>query len=61
MPCTCVQRGLPMANDPAIWEHARKTNAALISKDEDFVDRWLMDPAPLSLLWIRRGTVRAAR
>ena len=47
--------GLQIANDPVIWEHARKANATLISKDEDFVDRWLLDPAPVSLIWIRKG------
>ncbi|MBY0496908.1 MAG: DUF5615 family PIN-like protein [Cyanobacteria bacterium] len=43
------------ATDPDIWEHARRQNAAIISKDEDFVDRWLLDSAPVSLVWIRKG------
>ena len=34
---------------------ARPTPTLRSSKDEDFVDRWLLDPAPVSLLWIRRG------
>jgi predicted nuclease of predicted toxin-antitoxin system len=33
---------LHAADDPVIWEHARQNIAVLISKDEDFVDRWLM-------------------
>jgi predicted nuclease of predicted toxin-antitoxin system len=36
------------ADDPVIWEHARQNIAVLISKDEDFVDRWLMSDAPVA-------------
>jgi predicted nuclease of predicted toxin-antitoxin system len=43
------------ATDPHIWEHARQQNAVIISKDEDFVDRWLLDQAPVTLIWIRKG------
>ena len=43
------------ATDPDIWEHARQQNAVIISKDEDFVDRWLLDQAPVTLIWIRKG------
>ena len=25
------------------------------SKDEDFVDRWLLSEAPVALIWIRKG------
>ena len=46
---------LVKASDPDIWEHARRQNAIIISKDEDFVDRWLLDQAPVALIWIRRG------
>jgi predicted nuclease of predicted toxin-antitoxin system len=47
--------GLQAAGDPVIWEHARKSNAVIISKDEDFVDRWLLSDAPVALIWIRKG------
>jgi predicted nuclease of predicted toxin-antitoxin system len=43
------------ANDPDIWEHARRRDAIIISKDEDFVDRWLMDEASVGLIWLRKG------
>jgi predicted nuclease of predicted toxin-antitoxin system len=46
---------LHAADDPIIWEHARQSNAVLISKDEDFVDRWLLSDAPVALIWIRKG------
>lgn len=47
--------GLLGAADPDIWAHARQQDAVIISKDEDFVDRWLMDEAPVGLIWIRKG------
>jgi len=47
--------GLQAAGDPVVWEHARKSNAVIISKDEDFVDRWLLSDAPVPLIWIRKG------
>jgi predicted nuclease of predicted toxin-antitoxin system len=47
--------GLQFADDPVVWEHARKSTAVIISKDEDFVDRWLLSDAPVALVWIRKG------
>jgi predicted nuclease of predicted toxin-antitoxin system len=47
--------GLLKADDGAVWEHARRHDAAIVSKDEDFVDRWLMDKRPVGLIWIRKG------
>ena len=38
-----------------IWEHARAAQAVIISKDEDFVDRWLLSDQPVPLVWIRKG------
>jgi predicted nuclease of predicted toxin-antitoxin system len=45
---------LHTASDPAIWEHARTANAIIISKDEDFVARWLFEPQ-VRFIWIRKG------
>jgi predicted nuclease of predicted toxin-antitoxin system len=47
--------GLQAASDDAIWEHARKENAVVVSKDEDFVDRWLTSQRPVTLIWLRKG------
>jgi len=44
-----------MAGDAAIWEQAAKDDRVLISKDEDFVDRWLLNATPIALVWIRKG------
>jgi predicted nuclease of predicted toxin-antitoxin system len=47
--------GLHASADSVVWDEARRTNAVIISKDEDFVDRWLMKPEGVPLIWVRRG------
>jgi predicted nuclease of predicted toxin-antitoxin system len=47
--------GLETADDPVIWERARRENTVIISKDEDFVDHWLLSVEPVRLVWIRKG------
>jgi predicted nuclease of predicted toxin-antitoxin system len=47
--------GFHTADDQAIWRWAESENAVIISKDEDFVDQWLLSPQPASLVWIRKG------
>ena len=47
--------GLQAASDPAIWQHATEAQATIISKDEDFVDRWLLSNKPVAVIWIRKG------
>ncbi len=47
--------GLQAASDPVLWEHASQAKAVIISKDEDFVDRWLLSETPAALIWIRKG------
>jgi predicted nuclease of predicted toxin-antitoxin system len=46
---------LQAASDAAVWEYARRENAVLVSKDEDFVDGWLLTEQSTSLIWIRKG------
>jgi len=50
-----------MAGDAAIWEQAAKDDRVLISKDEDFVDRWLLNATPIALVWIRKGNSSISR
>jgi predicted nuclease of predicted toxin-antitoxin system len=38
------------AGDAAIWEYAGANGCVLLTKDEDFVDRWLLSPAPIALV-----------
>ena len=47
--------GLHTADDLAIWEPARNDQATIISKDEDFVDRWILSNQPVPFIWIRKG------
>jgi predicted nuclease of predicted toxin-antitoxin system len=47
--------GLHAVDDRDVWEHARREGAVIISKDQDFVDRWLLSESPVTLIWIRKG------
>lgn len=47
--------GLQAADDPVVWDRARLEDTVIISKDEDFVDHWLLSDQPVSLVWIRKG------
>jgi len=47
--------GLLADDDSKIWDHARKEKAIIISKDEDFADRWLLSKENVALVWIRKG------
>ena len=47
--------GLETADDPVIWERARSEDTVIVSKDEDFVDHWLLSAQPVPLVWIRKG------
>ena len=40
---------------PAIWKLAQEQQSVVVSKDEDFVDRWLLSNGEVSLVWIRKG------
>jgi predicted nuclease of predicted toxin-antitoxin system len=42
-------------DDGIIWDYARKNQAVIISKDEDFADRWLLNNEGVALVWIRKG------
>ncbi|HEX5219506.1 MAG TPA: DUF5615 family PIN-like protein [Verrucomicrobiae bacterium] len=33
----------------------RNEPSVIISKDEDFVDHWLLSDQPVALIWIRKG------
>jgi predicted nuclease of predicted toxin-antitoxin system len=47
--------GFHAADDPVIWARANSEQATIISKDEDFVDHWLLSDQPVSLVWVRKG------
>lgn len=56
--------GLRDADDGLIWDHALRTSAAIVTKDEDFAARaaYTTDTAPV-VVWLRVGntTNRALR
>jgi len=47
--------GLHTLHDTGIWERARTEESVIISKDEDFVDHWLLSSQPVPFVWIRKG------
>ncbi len=47
--------GFHAADDPVVWGRAKSEQAVIISKDEDFVDHWLLSDRPVSFVWIRKG------
>jgi predicted nuclease of predicted toxin-antitoxin system len=49
--------GLGVASDDAIWGHAARTGAALMTKDEDFAALTERRPNGPQVVWIRVGNV----
>ena len=50
-----VEHGLQAVDDPLIWQFAQAKSLVIVSKDEDFVDRWLLKPEGVRVVWIRKG------
>ena len=48
---------LGVASDTAIWRHAARTGATLLTKDEDFVALANGDPSGPQVVWIRIGNI----
>jgi predicted nuclease of predicted toxin-antitoxin system len=47
--------GLEADEDSVVWQHARNEKTVIVSKDEDFADRWLLQDDGVTLIWIRKG------
>ncbi|MBI2814987.1 MAG: DUF5615 family PIN-like protein [Opitutae bacterium] len=47
--------GLLQADDAAIWAHAERTGAAILTKDEDFAERAKTASGPSAVVWLRIG------
>ncbi len=47
--------GLERADDGAIWAYAAANGHAIVSKDEDFAERALLEGPPPKVVWIRLG------
>ena len=51
--------GLATASDEAIRSHAAKINAVIVTKDEDFAVRGILQEGP-AIVWVRIGNTRRA-
>lgn len=47
--------GYQSASDSEIWNCAKKNDFVIVTKDEDFHVRSLLDGSPPKILWIRSG------
>ncbi len=50
--------GLSAATDPVIWDYAAGVNAIIVTKDEDFAQRKVLNPAGPRVVWIRLPNTR---
>jgi predicted nuclease of predicted toxin-antitoxin system len=53
--------GLRHAKDPLIWDYAVKHQAAILTKDEDFVDRFRRRAGVPVIIWLRIGNASNRR
>lgn len=52
---------LESAEDPEIWDFARRNGYMIVSKDDDFHQRSFLFGAPPKVLWVRLGNCSTAR
>lgn len=50
--------GMQAASDPAIWDHALRGDAAIITKDEDFALRKALTQGGPTVIWVRVPNTR---
>ena len=50
-----VDVGLADAGDSQIWDYAFEFEAIIITKDEDFASRIILNPKGPAIVWIRKG------
>jgi predicted nuclease of predicted toxin-antitoxin system len=53
-----VNLNLGQSSDTIIWSFAVRTNAAIISKDEDFAQLTVMRTESVPVIWLRFGNCR---
>ena len=49
---------LHTADDPAVWRCAEADDSIIVTKDENFVDRWLLSNEPVRLAGSEKGTAQ---
>ena len=52
--------GMRHAKDTVIWEYAVREQAVIVSKDEDFVERFRRKPGGPVIVWLRIGNAANA-
>ncbi len=52
--------GLRGASDRRIWDHARDNGFVIVSKDDDFRQRSLLEGAPPKVVWLQVGNAGTA-
>ena len=52
--------GLERADDRAIWNRAIEIGAVILTKDEDFAVRVVLEPGGPSVVWVRFGNTTRA-
>ena len=52
--------GLRDASDPTIWAYAERQQAIVVTKDEDFVDRFRRQASGPVIVWLRIGNAANA-
>ncbi len=53
--------GLQRATDHEVWEHARRDDYLLVSKDSDFNDLAFVHGPPPKVVWLRVGNASPTR
>ncbi|HZL26683.1 MAG TPA: DUF5615 family PIN-like protein [Acidobacteriaceae bacterium] len=53
--------GLKREPDRDIWEYAKATGLAVVTKDSDFVERSIFDRQSPKIIWIRLGNCSSRR
>jgi predicted nuclease of predicted toxin-antitoxin system len=51
---------MQMATDTAIWEHALRESATIITKDEDFAQRKALTQGSPVVIWVKVADTRRA-
>lgn len=52
--------GLRAADDPVVWNYARRHGFVIVSKDADFHQRSFVFGAPPKVVWVRLGNCSTA-
>jgi len=60
--CECLH-ATDLASQPTdktLWDHARRENWTLLTKDADFFEQLAINGAPPKVVWLRTGNLRRA-